>query len=161
MKNSVTNSVLLAIVLSGCASYVPPAPVLVPFDAPEYSALPTTGTGTVKGQVFAKTVGGDVKKGAGNTVRLMPATPSRLRAYNARDNRHEVADFVKLTDGDGKFQFENVPPGDYHIATSLTWKTISTNEYSRRLGLMDTQGGPILREVKVEDGKTAELMLTP
>lgn len=151
---------VVSLTLVGCARSRQ-APISVPFDSAEYSVLPQVGTGIVKGQVFAKTVGGDVKKGAGNEVRLMPMTANRMRAFRANDLRHRVADIVKITDGDGKFQMDGVPPGDYYITSVMTWETVSDNQYSRRLGLTDTQGGRVLKTVKVENDKVSEIMLTP
>ena len=159
--------------LAGCAIQ-PRVFNPLPFDQVEYDALPKTGTGAVRGQVFAKTVGGEIKKGAGNEVRLMPSTLYRYQAFLAKDTpylseipmaaaqdaRHAIYDKVKTTDGDGKFEFTNIPPGKYYIVSNISWETISTNQYSRRLGLTDTQGGRVMREIEVTNGNTVEAMLS-
>jgi hypothetical protein len=44
------------------------------FPVEEYEKLPTQGTGIVRGQAFLRTVGGDVKVGAGSKVALNPVT---------------------------------------------------------------------------------------
>jgi hypothetical protein len=164
---------ILVIGLVGCASrpsietFVP-----IPFDESEYAALPQNGTGVVRGQVFAKTRGGDIKKGAGNSVVLMPATKYGDQRYaqqiiggklasQAEDSRYAKYTRSKTTDGDGRFEFADVPPGQYYIFSSIIWETVSSNEYSRRLGLMDTQGGKVSRKIEVKDGAVTEAMLTP
>jgi len=142
-----------------------------PFDESEYQALRKTGTGTIRGQVFAKTRGGDVKKGAGNIVRLIPATQfgnqwfteayvKQKQARFAPDSRYAAYEIEKITDGDGRFEFKDVPQGTYYVHSTITWETVSSNPYMRRLNLLDTQGGDVVKLVTVLDEKTTEVMLT-
>jgi hypothetical protein len=63
----------LVVSVVGCASVAPLVPRL-PFPSDEYAALATTGTGVVKGQVFMKTRGGDVKTAAGSEIHMDPVT---------------------------------------------------------------------------------------
>ena len=163
-------TVVAASLMAGCASRKPIVVPHVPFDVAEYEAFSRPGTGVIKGQVFAKTIGGDVKKGAGNSVTLMPATKYREgwywqaknqgRAMPPGDSRHLQYDQTKVTDGEGRFEFKDIPAGQYYLVSQISWETVSSNQYSRRLGLTDTQGGLVLGSVKVENDKTAEVMLT-
>jgi hypothetical protein len=156
--------VVMALV-GGCAT---PAPGWIPvaFDDGEYSAFQKTGTGTVKGQVFAKTRGGDVKKGAGNEVYLMPATKYGEQRYRESlingqrpainpDPRHAKFVLTKITDGEGRFEFTNIAPGKYYAYSTITWEVPS--KYS--LTGMSSQGGLVAIPVEVKDGVVFEAML--
>lgn len=152
--------------MTGCIRHHVATFVPLPFDEAEYASLPTTGTGTVRGQVFAKTVGGDVVFGAGNNVVMIPAT-----AYGTQRYREQViagkllsqpedprfAKYVKSTvaDGEGRFTFQNVPPGRYYVFSHVTWEAYATNRY-----VTDTQGGRVSREIEVQDDQETAAILT-
>jgi hypothetical protein len=169
MKNLILTTIVAA-VLVGCAAPRPPSFTPRAFDQAEYDALPKTGTGTVRGQVFAKTVGGDVKKGAGNDVLLIPVTAFRRQWYSEVlmsrkvataqwDSRYMQYDRKKVTDGDGKFEFNDVPPGQYYVLSNVNWETISDNRYLRQAGITDTQGGLVVRTVDVKNDAVSEAIL--
>jgi len=153
----------LLFVIVGCAHTPTPLPTFdpLPFDEAEYAALPKTGTGIVTGQVFGKTRGGDIKKGAGNNVILIPATKWGTLRYQkqvlrgmmlsrSEDPRYKDYVFQKTTDGDGRFTFTNVPPGKYYAVSYVLWSVPGAPQ----------QGGNVAREIDVQNDRTTEAMLT-
>lgn len=116
------------------------------FPVAEYSSLAHSGTGTVEGQVFMKTVGGDVKYGAGSEVILNPVTSYSEQWYDASYDLHRPmspadsrqAQYVLTiqADGSGNFKFSNVPPGKYFVTSSVFWQIPSQFGLSRQGGMM-------------------------
>ena len=68
---------LSVLFVTGCATAPVETYTALPFDEAEYSALQMTGSGIVRGQVFATTGRGDVKKGVGTTK-----SPTRVLEMN-------------------------------------------------------------------------------
>ena len=148
--------------ISGCANRQ--LVQRMPFPSAEYSALPTTGTGTVEGQAFLKTVGGDVKYGAGTEVYLIPVTSYSEQWYDIVFNQHKVpvisdprqTPYVRIVqaDGAGNFKFEDVPPGKYFARADVTWSAPS------QYGGLALQGGPMANRISVSNGKITRTMIT-
>lgn len=155
---------LALLVMSGCAQQPAKSNISFgPFPKAEYEALAKTGTGSVTGQVFMKTRGGDVKVGAGNEVLLIPVTSHSRTLYqayqmnaapsNSPDPRAKPYTLRMIAGVDGDFAFKNVPPGDYYLAGTVTWEAPGRNYASQ-------QGGFIMMPVTVEDGQEKRIMLT-
>lgn len=157
-----------AFIISGCVT--PPRIVTfdpLPFDEAEYAALPKVGTGIVRGQVFAKTVGGDIKKGAGENVVIFPATKYGNQRYNEQliggklaarpeDPRHSKYVLVKPTDAEGRFEFKNVPPGQYYIFSRVTWSYFEPNQFGP---IERQQGGLVVRKIEVKNDEIVDAIL--
>ncbi len=146
--------------LSGCAQ---PMVQRISFPASEYAALATTGTGVVSGQAFLRTLGGDVKYGAGSSVYLLPATSYTDQWFNENylggralsepDPRASQGKLETQADGSGNFVFRDVPRGSYYLSTIVTWQAPT------QFGLA-TQGGVVAKKIEVSDGKETRVILT-
>lgn len=159
--------VVALLVLGGCAS----APGVFseiqrpPFPEAEYAQLPREGDGVVTGQVFMRTVGGDVIVGAGSEVILNPVTSYSTfwyendysaggRRLSPHDPRADAWIITTQADGEGRFTFRNVPAGDYYVVSRVTWGV------ARSYGIAQ-QGGWIAKRITVpESGPPVEVMLT-
>ncbi|WP_315244973.1 hypothetical protein [Pseudomonas fragi] len=153
----------VASTIAGCA--IPQQQIVprVPFPVAEYESLPSSGTGTLTGQVFMRTVGGDVKYGAGSDVYILPVTSYTTQWYTenylggqvlaAPDARSEKGMKLTQADGTGYFKFTDVPPGKYYLSSKVTWQV--PTQYGLSL-----QGGVIAKLVVIENGKEAREMLT-
>jgi hypothetical protein len=150
-----------AALLSGCVSI--PKPVnLPPFPQAEYEKLKLDGAEKLTGQAFLKTMGGDVKVAAGSQVVLMPKTsytdfqfatcmgPVRCNKEDMRAAKYEK---VTIADAQGKFEFDNIAPGEYYVQTSVTWMRPST------YGLV-TEGGALMSAASVKPGQNNTVMVT-
>ncbi|WP_350025869.1 hypothetical protein [Pseudomonas fulva] len=154
-------TIILTAALAGCA--VQPPVQRVPFPTAEYDALPKTGTGTVTGQAFLRTVGGEVKYGAGSDVYLQPVTAYTTQWYEVNvlggrqlaspDPRANQGQLSTQADGSGNFSFTNVPPGKYYLSAAIRWSAPS------QYGLLP-QGGVIVKTIAVSDGNQTTQMLT-
>lgn len=163
-----TALVAIALVVTGCASRRPQKFTPLPFDEAEYGALQTEGTGIVRGQVFAKTRGGEVRKGAGESVVMFPATKYGNQRYTEQvlggklsttpeDPRYQKYAFTKKTDGDGKFEFSNVPSGDYYVVSNVSWSVFVPGV----LGPIEKkQGGTVSMKIEVKNGVVTDAFLT-
>lgn len=150
-----------AVLLTGCA-----AQTLVqrpPFPVAEYEKLVLDGTGTVSGQVFMKTVGGDVKYGAGSEVILFPVTSysnfwylhDYIEAKPLTPSDVRQGEYIKTTqaDGNGNFKFTNVGPGNYYVSSSVTWQV--PTQYG-----LSAQGGIVAKSTSVKADAESRVMLT-
>ncbi|EFW77381.1 hypothetical protein [Pseudomonas savastanoi] len=156
-------AVFIASTLGACA--IPQQQIVprVPFPVAKYDHLAASGTGTLTGQVFMRTVGGDVKYGAGSDVYILPVTSYTNQWYaesyiggkslGAPDARAEKGMKVTQADGTGYFKFSDVPPGKYYLSSKVTWQV--PTQYGLSL-----QGGVIAKQVVIENNKETREMLT-
>ena len=173
-------------------------PSRIPFPIEEYEKLPAidSGTATIRGQAFLKTVDGTVKYAAGCTILLNPVTSYSNQWYNeyhlsiqrrtnaARkdffagmavasqhmdwnliewkkisrpDYRLENYVAKAIADGEGRFEFENVPAGEYYVATSITWGVPQVSGYS---SYIHHTGRMLAKKISIKDGQELKIILT-
>ena len=151
---------LLVCSISVVSCVVPPSVERIPFPQEEYDALPTEGTGIVRGQAFLKTRGGDVKTAAGESVRLNPVTSYSQQWFDISysgsgrmapsDPRNDNYIITTIADGDGRFVFKNVPPGEYFLGAFISWYA----------GGYRNEGGYVATKISVSDGDDIDVIVT-
>lgn len=152
--------------LTGCVTQqVKTTVARIPFPENEYKQLQKEGTATIKGQAFLKTRGGDVKVAAGEEILLNPVTSYSNQWYEESylkknpmvpgDPRQMEYVRKKIADGSGRFEFKNIPAGEYYVTGKVTWESPTGNK-----GALQTQGGMISKKVEVTDREEVEVMLT-
>lgn len=110
-------SVIGLLVLAGCAGTTPPRERQARFIESEYAPYASQGNGTLVGQAFLKTRGGDVKYAAGNEIILNPVTSYSTEWFDVAIRQGQdiaegdarVQPFTRSTfaDGEGRFEFNN------------------------------------------------------
>lgn len=169
------------VLLAGCIPPPRAAPpsvyrVQAPFVEAEHAQYRGAGSSRIVGQVFARTVGGEARKGVGATVMLLPRTSYFDEWYRYAtegwyerveiENR-EAAALVRSTtcDGDGNFEIGGLPAGTYYVASMVTWKTPSADRYcgdypGSRNPCLVQQGGLVTAIVTVSPGQTVRANVT-
>ena len=138
-------------------------PVLTPYSEADLLPYAGTGTSTVNGQAFLKTRGGEVRFGAGDKVQLIPVTAyttefrervtvrgERIGPINPEFEKYRR---ITIADGNGNFEFKNLPAGNYYATCYITW------EIPGQYGLERT-GGVAYGTVKVGIGETSKVIVT-
>jgi len=197
MLRNLVETIIMMVFMSGCSpAYQYPSRILFPVE--EYGKLSViaSGTATIRGQAFLKTVDGTVKYAAGCTILLNPVTSYSNQWYNeyylsiqrrtnaARkdffagmavasqhmdwnliewkkipkpDNRLDNYVAKAIADGEGRFEFKNVPAGEYYVATSITWGYPQVSGYSSYI--LHT-GRMLAMKISVKDGQELKIILT-
>ena len=115
----------------------------VPFDAAAAAEALKPGTAAIDGVAFFKQKNSPIQLfnvktifAENETVVLRPATPHVLEWLRLRDNEEDERTQVELdpaarevgrttkTDAYGRFRFENLRPGRYHLETQATWSEL-------------------------------------
>ena len=146
-----------------CASMREPPVARIPFPEAEYAALPTSGTGIVTGQAFWKTSGRYVIPAAREEVVLNPVTSysdqwytvvcAAERQMETYDQRLDKYVMRKTADDQGRFTFENVPPGEYYVNTIVRWQT-------GHRGVLRQQERQLCKKITVKNGEGTQVILT-
>ncbi|QQS08670.1 MAG: hypothetical protein IPK69_11875 [Phycisphaerales bacterium] len=149
--------VVFTCMLCGCA--LQPKPRLAQYIPSEYESFLRGGTGSIEGQAFLVTMGGDVKVGAGREVRLNPVTTFSnewyARAVLHGENLEPAPDAVPpshttIADGDGRFRFGGLAAGDYYLMCNIFW-AVNENRVT---------GGAAHAKVHVDEGKVTNAVVT-
>lgn len=131
MKNKIRSIiciVALASLVAGCATNI-----TTPFDESAFQPYAGKGASTITGQAFEKTNGGDVKFGAGTEVSLIPVTTyttemiqtwRRNSVFGPPQTNPQLQKYIRqvVADGNGNFEFQNVPTGNYYVVCPIFWK---------------------------------------
>jgi hypothetical protein len=153
--------------LSGCAApQTQIQPLRSQFEPTEYAPYSKQGTGKIVGQAFMKTVGGDVKFAAGNQVNLNPVTTlnsewiqraivqgQSVGFYHPQDMRTKSFERTTVADGNGSFEFDGLPSGEYYLTSSVSWGVPDG-------GIIWPQGGTVYAKVRVRSGETSKVIVT-
>lgn len=130
-----------ALLVSACAPLniygAPPSPPQIPhreptttLDAVAIKAAMRPGHAIVRGQAFSKTVGGDVKYGAGNEILVIPNTVYVTECIAILKAMYVTTDCGKkmlplgrmvVADGEGRFEIADLAPGEYSLSTIIMW----------------------------------------
>ena len=159
MKKQGLLVVMVALAICGCTSKYQ---MVTPYNEKDWAAYEKKGASVITGQAFLKTRGGEVRYGAGETVTLIPVTSYTTELLQASmkrakitnlDSRWENHNKETVADGNGNFEFNNIPAGDYLLQCDVYWQV--PGQYG-----METTGATIKKQVKVSDGEKIKVIMT-
>jgi hypothetical protein len=151
--------VALATLFAGCVTQ---HQMTTPFDESKFQPFVGKGTATITGQAFLKTVGREVRYGAGDPVILTPVTPYTTEAMLAErslqlpqtDPRLLKYIHTVTADGNGNFEFQDIPSGDYYIKCAIVWG--APDQY----GIIEQTGGVAWAKTHVGNDETVKVVVT-
>lgn len=141
-----------------------PHQITTPLNENELAPYSKKGSAIIIGQAFLKTRGGDVRYGAACPIYLLPATRYtddlmrgivQERKIGTIDQR--LNNYVRKTigDGEGRFEFDNLPTGRYYLLTEIKWEVPTGYKYS-----LESTGGVAFAEVSIREGQKVKVILT-
>ena len=169
-------SLVFAASLSGCATMGGGTQhsMTATFDPASIAWSKEKGTGSISGQAFFQTRGGQPRTCAGLEVSLIPyseyAKERMIALYNGTTSGFNPAFggrkpiFVpdepayykssprSVCDAQGNFVFNNLPAGEYFVVTQIVW-TVGNS--------FIPEGGSLMKHVELSEGEAARVMLTP
>lgn len=131
----------------------------------EFSWVGKGGSGTVTGQAMVSLNNGEVWKGDGVNVTLLPVNSYNQEVISRRyergenlqnaDPRAEHYDRDATADSSGSFSFHNVTPGEYWVGSRVTWNHWYWNDD----GSKTTVYKPvyIYKRISVRNGQTVRV----
>jgi hypothetical protein len=118
--------IFVLMVLAGCMSrvYKHQAPPDDALDLPAVAA-----TASITGEVSVRSRMGEMVKGADSTIYLVPATAYSTEWFDhyvvkrdkvdGKDPRSFASARAALVDGEGHFEFQNIPAGAYYLISNV------------------------------------------
>ena len=155
-------SIVAILGLFACQT-IKPYEIQATFYEIDFEIAEQRGYNTIVGQAFMRQLGGGVVTAAGQEVMLVPVNPYTIEMGYAIEHGLSRAGWVNLdrryrryrksttADASGNFEFQNVPDGEWYIATKVTW---GTGRYS-----FAEQGGALITKVSVYSGETAKVIM--
>jgi len=167
---------ILTASLTGCASMMPqPKQVTLSsaFNAQDVAWFNSSGTGSITGQAFFQTRGGQPRTCAGLEVSLQPhssygderliaiygttesgfapTTTMRVK-FNPDEPAYHKMRKTTVCDAQGNFSFTQLPAGKYVVTSAIVW-TVP--------GSFAPEGGGLLKSVSLSNGESTRVILTP
>lgn len=148
--------VALIVMVAGLAAcQQTPAKIETPFDPKAAEFINKQGESRIDGHAFLTRFNGKVVNAAGQYVYLVPATPYAKERFaklyggkkflaatsGARmENDPLYAQYTRKTkaESSGRFTFDKVAPGEYFVATTVTWKDDIDSYFSRGGAVFET-----------------------
>ena len=156
-------------VVQGCAmTEIKPQARQAIFIQSEYASYDIPGTSKITGQAFLKTRGGDVKYGAACQIHLNPVTSLSTEWFEKgvkegillKDlpSNHPAWKYhhVTMGDGEGRFEFENLPSGEYYLMCPIYWEIVVGGRYP----YTTVTGANTYSQIAVENDKITKCIVT-
>lgn len=164
---------LAGLILTGCAT-VPPIQVAInaTFSQGDVAWFSEKGNNTLQGSALLRTRGGTAKTCAAYEVKLVPYTEyaaermdyiygNSKKGYVSAGPRRsfeftpDVAEYHETRkqtscDAQGKFEFTELPDGDYYIVAPVVWS----------VGTVYSQGGSLMEQISLANGETKKIVMT-
>lgn len=143
-------------------AFVCPAYAETPFSDEDFAAFRGDGQATLEGEAFVKTENGEVRNCSGETVFLAPDTPFDFEVITAflfhldlaLKRAGPAAQYWRESscDSQGKFNFDDVPVGNWIVITAVRWGN------SGRVIGGTRQGGQLAKKISLRSGKNRIVM---
>lgn len=159
----------------------------VRFDEGEHARYARPGTGRIVGQAASLNGEGATRYPSGRDVLVMPATayfkewvdwvkwaqgppPEFANTYTFDGPDSRADRYVRRTvaDGEGRFEFEGLPPGRYYVACDVSWNVPTRTDFGVVLVRTGSwvffrgydEGQRLAGAVEVREGETSRAVLS-
>jgi len=161
-------AVLLAGLLGGCSFGA--VEHRVPLNEADFAPYLQDGTATIVGETSVRMQAGDVSTGAESFVYLVPVTPYstewfehaivRGQQIRGHDPRSLRVTRVTVVGADGRFEFRNLPSGDYYLNCAVTRAIQPFRLGPMRLASPSTERVEAYARVTLKEGEEARVTVT-